>query len=144
MRLGVASRLRPGVTALKGRPEEVAAAVMEATGGLGADVVVDAAGPSATLRLSLDLVRRLGTITKVGWGPQPVGFSLDLLLTKAVTLQGTYGHGQLTWYNVLRLLGVGLLKPKLLISEVLPIEQWQKGYEDVESSRAVKVILKPE
>jgi len=143
-RLAVAARLCPGATALNGTAESIVAAIQGATGGLGADVVVDAAGPSATLRLSLDVVRRLGTITKVGWGPQPVGFSLDLLLTKAVTLQGTYGHGQLTWHNVLRLLSGGALKPGILISEVLPIEQWKKGYEDVESSRAVKVILKPE
>jgi alcohol dehydrogenase/L-iditol 2-dehydrogenase len=143
-RFGVAAQVCPRATALRGRPEEVVDAVMSATGGLGADLVVDAAGSSETLRLSLALVRRLGTITKVGWGPDPVGFSLDLLITKAVTLQGTYGHNRQAWDGVLRLLQAGVLDPKPLISATLPLERWREGFELVESRRAAKVILKPE
>src|SRR5690625_4042164 len=56
--------------------------------GLGADCVIDAAGVSATLEVALELVRPGGTITKVGWGPQPLGYSLDPLVQKNVTLQG--------------------------------------------------------
>src|SRR4051812_27985151 len=44
--------------------------------GLGADCVIDAAGASITLQTALHLVRPNGKITKVGWGPQPLGFSL--------------------------------------------------------------------
>jgi len=37
-----------------------------------ADVVIDAAGVSASLKASLDIIRPGGQITKVGWGPQPL------------------------------------------------------------------------
>jgi alcohol dehydrogenase/L-iditol 2-dehydrogenase len=50
--------------------------------GLGADCVIDAAGISLTLKTAMDLVRPNGHITKVGWGPQPPGFSLDPLVQK--------------------------------------------------------------
>jgi threonine dehydrogenase-like Zn-dependent dehydrogenase len=40
--------------------------------GLGADVIIDAAGHSSTLKLAMELVRPAGWITKVGWGPQPL------------------------------------------------------------------------
>lgn len=143
-RFRVAAQVCPSAVMLRGTAEESSAAVMDATSGLGADVVVDAAGNSETLRLSLALVRRLGLITKIGWGPAPVGFSLDLLLTKAVTLQGTYGHARQAWENVIRLLDAGILNLKPLVSHVLPIERWREGYELVESRQAVKVILKPE
>ena len=56
--------------------------------GLGADFIIDAAGASITLKIALQLVRPNGHITKVGWGPQPLGFSLDQLVQKNVTLQG--------------------------------------------------------
>ena len=143
-RFQIAAQVCPRAKALSGTAEECAAAVLDVTEGLGADIVVDAAGNSETLRLSLTLVRRLGTITKIGWGPNPVGFSLDLLITKAVTLQGTYGHNRQAWDSVLRLLEGGVLKLKPLISRVLPLEQWREGYEAVESRQAAKIILKPE
>ena len=129
---------------LIGPADAILSRILEATDGLGADLVVDCAGNSETLRLSLALVRRLGQITKIGWGPDPVGFSLDQLLTKAVTLQGTYGHNRQAWENVIRLLDAGVLSLKPLVSHVLPISRWREGYELVESRQAVKVILKPE
>ena len=55
--------------------------------GLGADGVIDAAGASAALKAALELVRPNGWISKVGWGPQPLGFSLDPLVQKNITLQ---------------------------------------------------------
>jgi L-iditol 2-dehydrogenase len=144
LRFGIAAQVCPRAVLLSGTPEECRVVVMDATEGMGADIVIDAAGNSETLRLSLALVRRLGQITKIGWGPAPVGFSLDLLITKAVTLQGTYGHNRQAWDNVLRLLDAGILNVKPLISRVLPIERWREGYELVESRQAAKVILKPE
>jgi hypothetical protein len=72
--------------------------------GLGAQLVIDAAGVSASLKTALELVRPAGWITKVGWGPQPLGFSLDPLVQKNVTLQGSYSHNWPVWNRVLQLL----------------------------------------
>lgn len=143
-RLRVAAQVCQRAVPLSGSEEAALSLVRDATDGAGADLVVDAAGSSETLRLSLALVRRLGQITKIGWGPDPVGFSLDQLLTKAATLQGTYGHNRQAWENVIRLLDAGVLSLQPLISHVLPISRWREGYELVESRQAVKVILKPE
>ena len=115
----------------------------EVTDGLGADLVVNAAGNALTLKQSLDMVRRLGQITKIGWGPKPINMSLDLLITKSITLQGTYGHNWKTWRSVLKLLGNNRLIVKPLISTVLPITEWEKAYRLVEERKAVKAILKP-
>lgn len=47
--------------------------------GLGVHGVIDAAGISGALKCALDVVRPAGWISKVGWGPQPLNFPLDLL-----------------------------------------------------------------
>ena len=65
--------------------------------GLGADCVIDAAGVSATLQAAMELVRPKGQITKVGWGRKPLGFSLDPLVQKNVTLQGSFSHNWPIW-----------------------------------------------
>ena len=62
----------------------------KARDGLGCDGVIDAAGASATLEIALEIVRPAGWISKVGWGPQPLGFNMDPLVQKNVTLQGSF------------------------------------------------------
>jgi alcohol dehydrogenase/L-iditol 2-dehydrogenase len=89
------------------------------------------------------MVRRLGQITKIGWGPKPVGFSLDQLITKSATLQGTYGHHWGIWDQVLRMMQRGKINFEALISDVLPITEWERSYAMVESRKGVKVILTP-
>src|SRR5690625_5608701 len=83
--------------------------------GLGADVVIDAAGVSATLKVAMDLVRPNGQITKVGWGPQPLNFNLDPLVQKNVTLQGSFSHNWQVWERVLDILARGQLDVTTLI-----------------------------
>jgi alcohol dehydrogenase/L-iditol 2-dehydrogenase len=110
--------------------------------GFGADLVVDAVGVSTTLDQSLDMVRPNGQITKIGWGPAPVGFSLDRLISKAATLQGAFSHTYRTWEAVLRLLGSGQLDVAPLIAP-MPLAAWQAGFEGMEALRIAKAVLLP-
>jgi alcohol dehydrogenase/L-iditol 2-dehydrogenase len=111
--------------------------------GLGVDCVIDAAGVSATLQTALQLVRPNGHITKVGWGRQPLGFSLDPLVQKNVTLQGSFSHNWPVWERVLALLAGGQLDVKPIIGGVWPITEWQQAFEKMHKGEAVKSVLKP-
>ena len=111
--------------------------------GLGADFVIDAAGSSLTLKIAMDLVRPNGQITKVGWGPQPLGFSLDPLVQKNITLQGSFSHNWPVWEKVIALLANGMLDVKPIIGGVWPITQWQEAFEKMHRGEVVKSVLKP-
>jgi alcohol dehydrogenase/L-iditol 2-dehydrogenase len=111
--------------------------------GIGADLVVDTAGVSQTLDLSLDLVKKTGQITKIGWGPKPVGFSLDRLLSKNITLKGHFSHTYDVWEKCIVLMKNGQVDLKKLITHELPLEKWEEGFSLVENKEAMKVILKP-
>ncbi len=111
--------------------------------GLGVDGVIDAAGVSATLKLALDLVRPAGWISKVGWGPQPLGISIDPLVEKNVTLQGSFSHNWPIWERILRLLSTGILNVEPVIGGIWPIVQWQEAFETMHSGRIAKAVLKP-
>ncbi|GGL97851.1 zinc-binding dehydrogenase [Nakamurella endophytica] len=110
--------------------------------GLGADLVVDATGVSGALRQSMELVRPAGAIAKVGWGPQPLGFSLDPLVKKAVTLYGCYSHTWTTWENVLRLFASGQLRPERILGGVYPIEEWEEAFSAMQHGRNIKSVLR--
>lgn len=109
--------------------------------GLGADLVVDATGVSAALEQSLQFVRPHGSIAKVGWGPQPLGFSLDPLVQKAVTLFGAFSHNWGTWDRVLTLFASGKLDPSAVLGGVYLIEDWESAFEDMESGKNIKSVM---
>lgn len=115
-----------------------------ATDGMGADVVVDAAGISQTLKIALDLVRPRGQILKVGWGKQPLNFSLDPLVQKNVTLQGSFSHNWPIWERVIGLMASGQLDVTPIIGGVWRLENWQTAFEEMHSGGVVKSVLKPE
>ena len=111
--------------------------------GLGCDGVIDAAGASATLKIALDVVRPAGWISKVGWGPQPLGFNLDPLVQKNVTLQGSFSHNWPIWERVIALLASGQLDVKPIIGGVWPITDWHEAFEKMHSGAVVKSVLTP-
>jgi len=111
--------------------------------GLGADGVVDATGVSIALATALELVRPAGWISKVGWGPQPLGFSLDPLVQKNVTLQGSFSHNWPIWERVIHLIAAGTLDVRPITGGVWPLTEWREAFETMHSGKIVKAVLKP-
>ncbi len=112
--------------------------------GMGADLIIDAAGASASLKMAMDLVRPAGQITKVGWGPQPLGFSLDPLVQKNITLQGSFSHHWTIWEKIISLLSDHRLDVRPIIGGVWPISSWHEAFEKMHSGKIVKSVLRPE
>jgi alcohol dehydrogenase/L-iditol 2-dehydrogenase len=111
--------------------------------GLGAEGVIDATGFSAALRTAMDLVRPAGWITKVGWGPQPMDFSLDPLVQKNVRLQGSFSHNWPIWERVIQLLSNGQLDVNPIIGGTWKLDQWQHAFTTMHSGKIVKAVLVP-
>lgn len=109
--------------------------------GLGCEGIVDAAGVSATLKVALELVRPDGWISKVGWGRDPVGFSLDPLVQKNVQLQGSFSHTWATWERVLYLLASGALNVENIVGGSWPLEDWHTAFETMHSGEVAKSVL---
>ena len=141
-RLEIAKRIGAD-TVLGAQGEEVLDWVKNLDDGYGVDLVIDAAGVSASLKLALDIVRPAGRITKVGWGPQPLNFSLDQLVQRAVTLQGSYSHNWPIWEKVLSLLSSGRIDLDPILNRISPLSEWRETFEEMSSGKIVKGVLKP-
>jgi L-iditol 2-dehydrogenase len=138
-RLEVARKVGADVTLEGGVVEHVA----ETGDGLGVDVALDSSGVSATLQVALQAVRPAGQIIKVGWGPQPVQFSLDPLVQKNVTLSGSFSHNWPIWERVISMIASGQIDLEPVISCVAPLEGWHECFEKMEAGEYVKAVLKP-
>jgi L-iditol 2-dehydrogenase len=111
--------------------------------GLGADLVVDAAGSSAALKQALEIVRPGGQITKVGWGPQPLNFSLDPLVQKAVRLQGSFSHTFRNWEKVVAMLDAKQINLDPIISRIAQFNDWKDCFDGMHDGKYVKAVLQP-
>ncbi|HVC89807.1 MAG TPA: zinc-binding dehydrogenase [Acidobacteriaceae bacterium] len=130
-------------TVLGAQGEDVADWVKNFGDGYGFDLVIDAAGVSAALKIALDIVRPAGQITKVGWGPQPLNFSLDQLVQKGATLQGSFSHNWMIWEKVLSLLSSGKIDPSPILNRISPLSEWREAFEEMHSGAIVKGVLQP-
>ncbi len=140
----LAAARRVGAThALGADGEDVAAHVRSLGDGYGADVVLDAAGVSATLQFALEIVRPGGQVTKVGWGPQPYGASLDPLVGKGVTLQGSFSHNWPMWEKVIAMLASGQIVLDPILNRVSSLADWRGAFDAMGSGEIVKAVLQP-
>jgi len=114
-----------------------------ATDGHGADGVVDAAGVTATFATAMRVTRPGGWISKVGWGRDPLDVSLDPIVQKNITVQGSFSHHWAIWERVLRLLSTGQLDVKPITGGKWPIEQWHEAFETMHSGAIAKAVLTP-
>ena len=141
-RLPIAEQL--GATAALNIDEEDPLALLHELGdGYGADLIVDCTGVSIALKSALDMVRPNGIITKIGWGPQALGFTLDPLVQKAVTLQGTFSHLYSTWERALGLLASGQIDLSPIVGGLYPLAEWETAFEEMQAGNNVKSVLLP-
>jgi alcohol dehydrogenase/L-iditol 2-dehydrogenase len=111
--------------------------------GFGADVVIDAAGVAASFHTAMEAVRPLGQIAKVGWGPGPVGVSLDPIVQKSVTVNGSFSHNYRTWERVISLLSSCQIDVSPLVGLYAPLDNWKEGFDSMHDGRIPKAVLQP-
>ncbi len=125
-KLGVHHTLNP-------EKEDLKARVRELTGGIGADVVIEAVGYPETLASTVGLVRRGGTILLIGWsGNRTDAFDLTSVTLDELTVLGTLGF---CWDHkaALKLLSQGKVTVKPIISHRLPLERVEEGIRMLQS-----------
>jgi len=127
-------------------PAPAAQTVMEATGGIGADSVIDAVGNDTSLDDSLATVRAGGTVSVVGvHNLNPYPFPALTALLRSLTIRLTTAPVQQTWPELIPLLQNGRLDVEGIFTTRLPLEQAADGYAAVASRSGdhVKVLLTP-
>jgi len=123
--------------------EDVSELVRSLTGGRGADIVFECAGVEASVDACLRLVRRAGQYTQIGLVGQKVAFDIDEIVYKEVALKGGNAAIPSAWVRALKLMEMGKIKMKPLISHVLPISEWEKAFDMFKEKSGLKIILNP-
>jgi alcohol dehydrogenase len=125
-------------------PEQSAGAIAGASEGLGADVVVEAAGSPGALDAALRLARGRGTVSVVGAHFEP-DFPLDnhLMFERELTLRFSIGDAAGHRPKLLELISSGRLDPASVVSHRVPLAEAAEAYRMFDAREATKVVLTP-
>ena len=130
-------------TTLGAKGEDIVEWVKNFGDGYGLDLVIDAAGVSASLKLALDIVRPAGQVTKVGWGrSRSISRSIRWCRKRsrfraAFRTTGRSGKRSSLFWPAARL----ILGP--ILNRVSPLKDWQSAFDEMHSGQIVKGVLIP-
>ena len=116
--------------------------IMAETNGMGADAVIEASGACVACTQALDFVKVAGHVTLLGVRGEPTNIDLDPIITKELTMSGTWGTLPSSWVTTLRLMASEKIDVSPLITHRIALAEWEKGFELMESQKAIKVLFK--
>jgi alcohol dehydrogenase len=123
--------------------EDAVARVMELTGGLGADVAVEAVGVPETFELCAELIRPGGRLANVGVHGHPATLHLERLWIRDVLIT-TGLVDTSTTPKLLRLIDEGRLDPTAFATHRFGLDEAMEAYDvfaDAAATNALKVVL---
>jgi alcohol dehydrogenase len=118
-------------------------AVMELSGGMGADVAIEAVGVPATFELAADLVRPGGRVANVGVHGEPATLHLERLWIRDVTIT-TGLVDTFTTPQLLELIRRGRLDARAFATHRFPLADTMAAYDTFAAAAttgALKVVL---
>lgn len=123
---------------------DAAAAILQRTGGRGADIAVEAVGITPTVQLAVASLRRGGQLTLVGNLAPKVELPLQAVVTRELTLNGSCAScGE--YPACLELLARGAVDVDAVISAVAPLDEGAAWFQRLKQGDEglLKVVLEP-
>lgn len=124
--------------------EAMEQSVLDLTGGEGVDAALEMSGNPSALHLSFRAVKNGGRVTLFGIPTGQVSFDLpNEIIFKGVRVYGITGRRLFgTWYKLAGLFKAGLnIRP--VVTHTLPMSDFAKGFELINSGKCGKVVLFP-
>jgi threonine dehydrogenase-like Zn-dependent dehydrogenase len=124
-------------------PTEAAEAIRQASGGWGADMVVEAAGAAHhTMPICEAAIAPGATIVYLGRTGERVPVMLDVLVSNAARIVGARGHaGFGIFAHIIELLETGTLDLRPMITHKAPLSDYGRAFERSRSREDGKILL---
>jgi L-iditol 2-dehydrogenase len=121
--------------------EDLVGIVGRLSDGEGADLVYECSGVANSLDLCWAAVRREGTLAQVGIYPSRIETDFNKVVTKELTVIGSFGYVWNSWRRSIQLLSDRRIKTEALISHEVPLSQFEEAFRITQDGTATKVIF---
>lgn len=117
--------------------------ILEATDGLGVDVVLEMSGNAGAIRQGFKALRNGGRVSLLGIPSRNIDLDLaNDIIFKGATVYGISGRRIFdTWYRTRRILEAGQLDLKQVITHTLPFDQLHEAMEIMKSGDCGKIVM---
>lgn len=125
-------------------PEAAAAIAAHTEGGLGVDVAIECVGHEKALGTCINLVRKRGTIVQIGLLVKPGLIDVSSIVTKDITLEGSWCYETTMWPRVIELVASGRMPVERVISHRISLDEAvSAGFEVLTApgSAAMKILI---
>jgi threonine 3-dehydrogenase len=118
--------------------------VLDLTGGRGARFVIEMAANQKALDQAFAMVRIRGTVVTISTFDEPVTLNPFYQMTRReIRLQSVMGRTGESWRRMVQMVEKGQVHLRPLITQVLPLEEYGRGFELVKGHEVMKVLLRP-
>jgi 2-desacetyl-2-hydroxyethyl bacteriochlorophyllide A dehydrogenase len=124
-------------------PLACAAEVVEASQGMGAEVVIEASGNPRSVRLAAAVAAKSGRIALVSIYHEAAAFEPNEIVFKELKVFGSYDYRWIDFEEALQLIAAGRIRTKPLATHRFPLLEIHRGIEAMEARKAIKVFVEP-
>jgi L-iditol 2-dehydrogenase len=142
-RLELAQQLGADIVVNVAEQDPVSVA-QQAADGLGAHVTFEAVGITPTVQQALEVTRIGGNITWIGNSQRDVTLNMQQVVTRELTIRGTYGFDQ-EFSQAIELLRTKRVNVAPMTEQLAPLDAGPQVFHDLAKGTldAVKVVLQP-
>lgn len=107
------------------------------------DVVAEASGHEGGAQTAFAAVRKDGRYVQVGIFGKPVTVPLDLVLYRELDMNSGNASTPRSWHRAMQLLDAGLVDLDALVTDVVPLDEWERAFAATRAGDGMKIVLDP-
>lgn len=124
--------------------DDPAKVVMEMTGGIGADIIVECSGSAAAINSCPDMLKKMGRVCAIGLtGGKKIELQWDKFAFRVATVVFNLSTFYTSWQKSINLIASGQIKAEKLVTHKMKLDDWEKAFAAVENLEALKAVLIP-
>ena len=112
-------------------------------GPLTADVVVECSGAGAGMAFGLESARRGGRYVQMGLAGKDVTLPFDLVCYRELDVSAGFASTPASWLRAVSLIESGAVDLAPLLSEVVPLAEWERAFAATRAGDGIKYVLAP-
>jgi L-iditol 2-dehydrogenase len=116
--------------------------VMDLTNGVGVDTWIECSGSGAAIKSGLQLVKKTGKVVLIGLiGPETIPIPWNTLHYKELDIAACFSSPPSSWQKALAVEGDEAPKLRQLVTEIIPLEDWERGFDMMRKGIGVKILV---
>jgi L-iditol 2-dehydrogenase len=108
-----------------------------------ADVVIECSGSEAGIAQSLTTARRGARYVQIGLAGKPVTLPFDLVCFHELTITSGFASTPTSWAEALELVTERRVALEPLVTEVVPLAEWERAFAATRAAEGIKFVLDP-